>query len=174
MRQKVSSHFPFFLKAHCKTVLISCKLHYCKIMETGIILLIDQVAAVFFVKKQRFLIWVHLKPRPFTQFSRLISTNQNVHYNQATLHCDCLKVWKAGGSPVLPKNLQFFMSTIYKIIPVSIALHHCFIHIGVRELLLRTFYGWENAIIDLLEENLHLQQQKQSDLSCNKHRRRYF
>ena len=57
------------------------------------------------------------------------------------------------------------MFTICEIIPVSIALHHCFIHIGVRELLLRTFYGWENAIIDLLEENLHLQLQKQSDLS---------
>ena len=43
------------------------------------------------------------------QFSGLVTnlTNQNAQYSQATLLWDWLKVWKAGGSPLLPKNLQF-------------------------------------------------------------------
>ena len=122
MRQKVSSHFPFFLKAHCKTVLISCKLHCCKVMEIGIILLIDQVAAVFFVKNQKLMILAHLKPRLFKQFSRLIcksvnfwehlsqiSTNQNTRYNQA-MYCDCLKFQKQVALLCSQKNLQSSIS----------------------------------------------------------------
>ena len=35
-----------------------------------------------------------------------LSTNQNIQYSQTTLHFYLSKVWKAGDSLVLPKNLQ--------------------------------------------------------------------